>query len=93
MPLIPQVHGGYYIPHLVIHDDIFRQTLDEWMAPKEHLWRPYVTQLPNTTKGTSCLLQRKLRFMHYLTEEFTSYIEVILLKIHVLPSVNFLLFS
>ena len=58
----------------------------------------YVT---NTTKGTCCLLLRKLRFVHYLTDELTSFpydtkfinIEVILLKIQVLQSVNFHLFS
>ena len=28
---------------------------------------------PNTTKGTSCLLMKKLRFMQYLTEDLTSF--------------------
>ena len=28
---------------------------------------------PNTTKGTWCLLLRKLRFVHYLTDELTSF--------------------
>ena len=32
----------------------------------------YVTQL-NTTKGTSCLHLRKFRFLHYLTEDLTSF--------------------
>ena len=32
----------------------------------EYMW-------PNTTKGTSCLLLRKLRLLHYLTEDITSF--------------------
>ena len=67
-----------------------------------HLW-------PNTTKRTSCLLLRKLRFLHYLrfnklsndNRRFNKLsndakfvkIEVILLKRQLLQSVYFLLFS
>ena len=55
---------------------------------------------PNTTKGTSCLLLSKFRFLHYLTEDLIKLssdikfikIEVILLITQVLQSVNFLLF-
>ena len=57
---------------------------------------------PNKTKGTSRLLLRKLRFLYYVTEDLTSFPmipnsyklnEGIVLKIQVLQSVNFLLFS
>ena len=61
---------------------------------------------PNTTKGTSCLHLNKLRFLHYLTKDFWSNrgfnkisngtellkIEVILLEIQCLPSLNFFSF-
>ena len=56
---------------------------------------------PNTTKGTSCLLLSKFRFLHYLTRGFNKLsnditfikFEVILLKIQFIQSVNCLLFS
>ena len=46
--------------------------------PNDNFWifrhRSYKQQMwPNTTKGTSCLLLRKLRYLHYLPEDFTSF--------------------
>ena len=57
----------------------------------------YMCTWPNTTKGASCILLKKLRFMHYLTDinklsndtKFIN-IEVTLLNIQVLQNVNFL---
>ena len=63
-----------------------------------NLFRTACIMWPNTTKGTWCLLLRKLRLSNrWINKLFNDTkfinIEVILLKIQVLQSVNFLLFS
>ena len=45
----------------------------KFVSDSQILYRGYYKCKPDTTKGTSGLLLRKMIFLHYITEDLTSF--------------------